>query len=258
MVCNRERGRGTRTSVVRGAPHPGLRAAPLLVLLAWGVSGCALLEPLRPKICEQQYQEIARLQQTLAEKDAEIENLHAQKNVQAEVLTQTTGEVARAEVKLRRLATQADAASHLAEVEVALQGLWAQTHTPHAAAQLVQSQRILDAGGVSFARGDYAAAVELAAQSRELIDMVTGRKSAAAARGAVEVPFQVPVALRTRIDSNLREQPGRAAAVLAVLPEGTPLQALAYRGEWLRVRTTDGRTGWVFGPLLEAPEPGAE
>lgn len=230
---------------------------PLLALLAWGVSGCALLDPLRPTLCEQPYQEIARLQQTLAEKDAEIESLQAQKTVQAEVLTQTSGEVARAEIKLRRFATQADAASHLAEVEVALQGQWAQTHAPRAAAQLVQAQRILDAGGVAFARGDYAAAVELAAQSRELIGMVTGRKSAAAARGTVDVPFQVPVALRTRIGSHLREQPGRAGAVLAVLPQGTPVQALAYRGEWLRVRTGDGRTGWVFGPLLEAPEPGA-
>lgn len=231
---------------------------PLLALLAWGVSGCALLDPLRPTLCEQPYQEIARLQQALAEKDAEIESLRAEKTVQAEVLTQTTGEVARAEIKLRRLATQADAASHLAEVEVALQRQWAQTHAPRAAAQLVQAQRILDAGGVAFARGDYAAAVELAAQARELIDMVTGRKSAAAARGTVDVPFQVPVALRTRIGSHLREQPGRAAAALAVLPRGTSVQALAYRGEWLRVRTGDGRTGWVFGPLLEAPGPDAE
>lgn len=239
----------------------GLRAV-LMSVSVWAVSGCALLQPFMPPAsvdCAPQDREIARLQQTLAEKGAEIESLLAQQNVQAEALTQSTGEVARAGVKLRRLATQADAASHLAEVEVALQGLWAQTHRPRAAAQLVQAQRILDAGAVSFEQGDYGTAVEFAAQSQEIIGMVTGRRGTAlAARDAVEVPFQIPVALRTRIDSNLRAQPGRAASVLGIVPEGAPLQAQAYRGEWLRVRTAEGLTGWVFGPLLEAPPPGAE
>jgi SH3-like domain-containing protein len=97
--------------------------------------------------------------------------------------------------------------------------------------------------------------VELAAQSQEIIDMVASgnRRSAATTVNAMEVPFQVPVALRVRIDSNLRAHPGRKAAVLGVLPQGTTLLAHAYRGEWLRVRTEDGRAGWVFGSLLEAP-----
>lgn len=238
-------------------------AVSLLALLAWTLSGCALLQPPAPPpapvACAQEDREIARLRQSLTEKDAEIQRLHTQQNVQAKVLEQTTGEVARAEVKLRRLATQAGAASQLAEVEVALQGLRAETLPRRAAAQLAQAQRILDAGAASFAQGDYGAAVELAAQSQEFIDMVASdrRRHATAARG-VEVPFQVPVVLRTRIDGNLRAQPGLKASVLGVLRQGTPLQAHAYRGEWLRVRTEDERAGWMFGTLLEAPYSGTE
>ena len=264
MACGIYRGCGSRISAACGNPCRGRRVVPLLALLAWVLSGCALLQPPAPPpapmVCEQQDREIVRLQQALAEKDAEIQQRRAQQNVQAKVLKETTGEVARAEVKLRRLATQADAASQLAEVEVALQGMQAVARPRRAAAQLTQAQHILDAGAASFAQGNYGAAVELAAQSRELIDMVAsgGRRSASAARGAVEMPFQVPVALHARIDSNLRAHPGRTASVLGVLRQGTPVQAHAYRGEWLRVRTEDGRAGWVFGSLLEAPNPVVE
>ncbi|MBI5461749.1 MAG: SH3 domain-containing protein [Gammaproteobacteria bacterium] len=246
----------------RCTPRRGLRAA--LPLLTWLLSGCALLQPPAPPPaavdCTRQDREIVQLQQVLTEKDTEIQRLRAQQNVQAKELKQTTGEVARAEVKLRRLATQADAASQLAEVEVALQGVQSGAHPRRALAQLAQAQLILDAGAASFAQGDYGAAVELAAQSQEIVDMVASghRRSTPDARDAVEVPFQVPVALRTRVDSHLRAHPGRTASALGVLRQGTALQAHAYRGEWLRVRTEDGRAGWVFGTLLEPPLPAAE
>lgn len=252
-------GRGSRPSTARGALCQRLRAVSLLAVSTWLLAGCALLQPPAPPpapvACERQERELAGLRQTLAEKDAEIQRLHTQQHVQAGVLKETTGEVARAEVKLRRLATQADAASQLAEVEVALQGIQAQSRPRRAVAQLAQAQRILEVGSASFAQGDYGAAVDLAAQSQEIIDMVaSGRRGPApSAHDTVEVPFQVPVALRTRGDSNLRAEPGRTAAVLDVLHQGTLLQAHAYRGEWLRVSTEDGRAGWVFSALLEAP-----
>ena len=244
----------------RPAAWPG--ALPLLALLTCVLPGCAWLQPPPPPqttvACDEEDREIARLQQALAEKDAEVQRLRAQQNVQAKVIKETAGEAARAEVKLRRLATQAGAASQLAEVEVALQAA-REAHTGRAAAQLMQAEHILKAGAAAFAQGDYGAAAEFAAQSQEIIDMVaSGRRSASAAPAAVEMPFQVPVVLRVRIDSNLRAHPGRKAAVLGVLPQGTPLQAHAYRGDWLRVRTGDGREGWVNGALLEAPQAAAQ
>lgn len=240
----------------RGA-QPGAwpGAVPLLVSLAWLLPGCALLQPPPPPppqttvACAEEEREIGRLQQALAEKDAEVRQLHAQQNVQAKVLEETAGEAARAEVKLRRLATQAGAASQLAEVEVALQGAHA-THAERAGAQLMQAETILNAGSAAFAQGDYGAAVEFAAQARQVIDMVAGGR---ATQAVVEVPFQVPISLRTRSDSNLRAHPRRAAAIRTVLPQGTPVQAYAYRGDWLHVRTGDGLEGWVHASLLEAP-----
>ena len=260
MYCRRRRAVGT----ARAAPPRGPRAVALLALLAWTVSGCALLQSPAPHPatvdCDPRDQEVARLQQTLAEKDAEVQELRAQQNMQATALREITVEVARAEVKLRRLATQADAASRLAEAEVVLQGMQAAAQAPHKASQIAQAQRLLDAGAESFAQGDYGTAVELAAQSQEIIDMLaSGRRTPVpGARDAGEMPLQAPVELRARIDSNLRAQPGRAEPVLGVLRQGTALQAHAYRGEWLHVHTDDGRAGWVYGSLLEAPHPPTE
>lgn len=242
-----------------GAQPRAWPGALSLLCLACLLPGCALLQPPAPPqtsvACEEQAREVARLQQMLAEKDAEVRRLQSQQNVQAKVLKETAGEVARAEIKLRRLATRAGAASQLAEVEVALQGARA-AHAGRSGTQLMQAESILNAGSAAFAQGDYGAAVEFAAQAREVIDMVAGGRRVTQA--AVEVPFQVPVSLRTRNVSNLRAQPWRTAGVRAVLPQDTPLQAHAYRGDWLRVRTGDGREGWVHGSLLEAPGSAAE
>ena len=239
-----------------------LRAVATLVLPVWTLAGCALLQPPAPAPapvpaapdCREQEQEVSRLRQALAGKDAEVQRLRAQQNVQAQELEQTAVEAVRAEVKLRRLATEAGAASQLAEVEVGLQQARQLPPGP-AATLLLPAQHILEAGGEAFAQGDFGAAVELAAQAQQLINTVANRQRAPTARADKETQFQVPVMLRTRVDSNLRAHPGRTTKVLDLLKQGTTLQAHGYRGDWLRVRTTDGRDGWVFGRLLEAPAP---
>lgn len=231
-------------------------------LWACTTAGCTLLQPPPTPApaapdCSQPLREIARLQQALIGKDAEIGQLRAQQNVQAKELRQTTGEVARAEVKLRRLATQAGAASQLAEAEVVLQSL-SKTPPNGATAQRLQAQQLLAAGSAAFAQGDYGAAVEFAAQAQAIVGMVKETQAAPSARARMEVAFPIAVALRTRVASHLRAQPGRSAAIVSVLKPATPVYALGYRGDWLRVRAEDSRVGWVFGALLEAARPAAE
>jgi len=54
---------------------------------------------------------------------------------------------------------------------------------------------------------------------------------------------------------NLREQPGVAAARFTVLPTGQPVRFDgATQGDWWRVRTENGRTGWVSSIWLRRPE----
>ena len=73
--------------------------------------------------CEEQNREIARLRQDLANLEGQLRDQRSSQRDQVKVLQESTREVTRAKVKLRRLATQADAASYIAEVEVAMESL---------------------------------------------------------------------------------------------------------------------------------------
>jgi predicted GNAT family N-acyltransferase len=229
-----------------------------VVLLGLNMMGCALRNPkpvtaTPPESCRVQQSEIERLQQLLAEKEALILSQQAHQQDQARELQATTNQAARAQVKLSRLATQPDTASTLAEVEVAMETLKSATTTAPQQAIQAQAQRLLDAANDAYAKSDFATAVDRATQSREMIDMVKGHSTDhASSTHQVTVTFQVPLPLRTRIDCNLRQLPRGNAAILSVLKKDSAFMALAYRGDWLRIQTEDGQTGWVSSTLVEA------
>ena len=244
----------------------------LAALLAIVIAGCATpppapapepvpaprAEPARepppaPCTCDEPNREIARLKHDLANKEAEIRDLRSQQREQARALQESSRQAARATVKLHRLATQADAASYIAEVEVALATLRSSTDTGSSGASLTAvAQEILGSAAEPFARGDYSAAMDRAAQAQQLIAMLASNRgrSTPPPRAASERPFQVPIPLRVKIDSNLRRQPRGNAKVLGVLKESAAVTAHAYKGNWLRVEAPDGRSGWVHQSLF--------
>lgn len=238
----------------------------MLALCGLSLAGCTVRQsapdvasttpaPAAPSmICEEPQREIARLQQLLADKEAEINSLRAQQQEQGKLLKETTSQAARAEVKLRRFATEADAASLLAQVEVAMAKLRSTPGAERDAAQQGEAQRILDGASAAFAKGEYDASVDLATQARQFIDMLADIRNGSGAdkRATSEVPFKAAIALRMKVDGNLRRQPRANAAVLGVLQKAAPVTARAYQGEWLQVQTEDGSLGWVLNSLVEA------
>lgn len=237
-----------------------------MALLGLLIAGCATppappapapapVEALPPvpacPICEDGSAEIARLRAELASREAELRDLKAQQRDQARALQETSKEVTRAKVKLRRLATQADAASYLAEVEVALET--ARLPPKADAAPLIAlGRQVLSSAAAPFAQGDYGGAMDLAAQAEQLASAAGGDRTAAGAGAPPEVPFDVAVRLRTRIECYLRRRPSGKAAAVGELPAGTLLVARAWRGGWLRVEAEDGRTGWIYQSLVAA------
>ena len=135
---------GMRVSFMSRCYH----AAWWTVLTLWGLTmtGCAVMQPevavSTPCACEEQQQEISRLQQMLAEKEAEINRLQAHQQDQKKELEETTSEAARAEIKLRRFATEADVASRLAEVEVAMEVLQSKLGAEHQVPLQVLAQQL--------------------------------------------------------------------------------------------------------------------
>ena len=230
------------------------RAAYWAAVTLWwlNLSGCASMPSAPPGPCTDLQQEISTLQQQLAAKDAEITRLQAQQQAREREREETTVQAARAEVKLRRFATEADAASRLAEVEVALETLQAR---PGAGDRPLQAliRPLADMAEDSFKQGEFNAAVERSTQARQLIDMLLANDAASDQGAAPESAFKVAVPLRIKVDTRLRSQPDTRAAVLGVLPATTPVTALGYHGLWLQVQTPDGDTGWISSELVELP-----
>jgi hypothetical protein len=238
-------------------------AAASLVLIA---GGCATTPPPPPPpppvvepapvlscpSCDEQNRELARLRQELSARDAELRDLRAQRRDQIKALQESTRQAARAKVKLRRFASQANAASYIAEVEVALETLRSSPGAGSRAKLIALPQAMLESADVEFTQGDYGMAMDRAAQAEQMIAMLTDVPARAAApRARAEVPFEVAIPLRVKIDSHLRRQPRGNAPILGIVRQASTVVALAYEGNWVRVRAEDGRSGWIYQTLLE-------
>jgi hypothetical protein len=233
----------------------GLRAAAWL--LSSTLIGCVtpppsvplevtVREPTCPS-CEEQTREIAQLRQDLASREAELRDLRSNQRDQVRVLQDSTREVTRAKVKLRRLATQADAASYIAEVEVAMESLRSSLGATSTVPLMMLAQGILDSTAAPFTLGDYGVAMDRAAQAEQLIAVVADNRVRPRQRRRVlgEVLLQVAIPLKVTVDSKLRRQPFGRAPVVGVLKKDSALVAYSYKGSWLKVETEDGRSGWV-------------
>ncbi len=214
----------------------------------------AVREPTCPS-CQEQTGETARLRQDVANRDAELRGLRSNQRDQVRLLRESAQEITRAKVRLRRLATQADAVSYIAEVEVAMESLRSPRGAAATVPLLVLAQDILESTAAPFAQGDYGVTMDRAAQAEQLIALVAHYQVRPGSRPRVlgEVPLQVAIPLKVTSDSSLRRQPRGKAPLVGTLKKDTRLVAHAYRGRWMLVKTEDGRAGWVNQIRLGAP-----
>ncbi|HHJ80983.1 MAG TPA: hypothetical protein ENJ65_05055 [Candidatus Tenderia electrophaga] len=244
--------------------------APMAVLLT--VAGCATQQPTPVPFplplplastsqCNEQQQEIVRLQQMLADREHQIKHLIAdQKNKDLEIsklkthqqnqtkeLKETTNQASRAEVKLRRFATEADVASRLVEVEMAMKTLESRLDTRHELPLQVLAHGLLDKASTAFKRGKYSVAADHAAQAEQLIEMMTEQQPTTESA----TPFKVAIPLKTKLNGQLRRKPDRNAAVIDKLQTATPVVARSYKAQWLQVQTENGNSGWIFSDFVE-------
>ncbi len=203
-------------------------------------------------LLQQRNKQIARLNLELLEKKVTIQQLRKRHWVQEQELDDTSHKAVRAEVKLRRMTGQADSASRIAEVEIALRDLKEKLSGKELNPQVLQAERFLGMSTREFKNDNYAKAVEFTEQAREFIDTAESNleNQHSYLIVAKEIPFDSPISLRVKARSNLREAPDRRSKILKVLEKETPVIAHAYQGQWVRVETQKGKIGWVFRTLL--------
>lgn len=201
---------------------------------------------------KQQQAEISRLKKLLAEKDKLIQMHRTREQNQALILNETTSEVSRAQAKLHRLATRPGAVAKIAEAEVTLENLEKDQFSESDQLLIKQAQRLLNAATIAFEENDYANAMNHAAQSQALIEMVANSNRGLSDTKHAMVILRTPVLLRTRNnDGILYLEPDEKAEVLSKLNKHAALSANAHHDRWLRVQTDDGQLGWILKTLVE-------
>ena len=189
-------------------------------------------------------QRVGRLELRLLEKEAQVEELQAR-------LDDARREVVRAMAKLQSLATRAEAASGMAEAEIALQTLRI-SGNPQGVPELGQASQLLQLATAEFDKQNYGGALYLANQAKDAAAAGQGRV-ASVERGSLrqgEVPFALPLRLQTVARANVRAGPGSGFEVTFTLDGGAPLTGFSYVEQWVRVTDDSGRAGWVYQNLV--------
>jgi len=189
-------------------------------------------------------QQTARLELRLLEEEAQVGDLQAK-------LDEARQEVVRAMAKLQTLASKAEAASGIAEAEIALQTL--QTAAgPAGTPEATQAEQLLRMSTKEFDQENYGGALYLANQAKNVAGAGQTRV-ASSGRGALrsgEVLFALPLRLQTLVRSNVRDGPGTNFKLLYTLDAGAPVLGYSYSDVWVRVGDESGRSGWIFSTFV--------
>ena len=195
---------------------------------------------------------IVQLQQGIAEKEALIKQLEQSLLAQQRMLDDAIQEVVRVQAKHRNLESRADAASEMAEAEIAMKSLGdraGESGPP----ELANAGQLLARATREFDAQNFGGALYLVGQAKSQIKMGELRieqRQQDGAGGGEQIPFAVPLPLTLGARGNLREGPGQEFKVLATLDPGTRVTGYFTRGSWLRVESADGQSGWIHRSLV--------
>lgn len=183
---------------------------------------------------------LARFQLLALEREAQLKELSTK-------LEEAILEVVRAKAKLRSLESKAEAASYLAEAEIALKALKGNA-AGRRDEDFAQAEEMLKLGVLEFNKENYGGALYLTSQAKSLLkkghERSQDREQLPMLKG--EVLFALPLPLRVTSEGKTREGPGLEFKELHSLVSGAPVLGLSYKGQWVRVKDEEGRAGWVM------------
>lgn len=199
----------------------------------------------------EQDRRIAQLELQIMERDAEVEALQQQ-------LDDTRLEVVRAMAKLSTIATRAEAASGMAEAQVAVQSLRSAAGSSPSP-ELTTANGMLRLASTEFDKGNYGGVVYLSNQAKNAASEGQSRLGGLdrSTLRPGEVPFAIPLPLHTTGHANVRSGPGTTFKVAYTLEAGADVTALSYVDEWVRITDSGDRSGWIHRTLITRRAAGA-
>jgi hypothetical protein len=186
------------------------------------------------------------------EKETQIKELEKRAESQQIMLDEAILEVVRAKARFRSLESRAEAASNMAEAEIAMRALKEQPGDGEQDPEVTKAEELLKMSALEFKKENYGGALYLTGQAKSHIKtgkMKLGiREEKSAIQG--EVAFAQPLPLQVLRMCNLREKPDNKSKILTTLKKGTSVVGYSYIGEWVRVKNEDGISGWIFQTLV--------
>src|SRR5437867_13221397 len=183
-------------------------------------------------------QRAARLELKVLEQEAQVDELQSR-------LDDARREVVRAMAKLQSLATRAEAASGMAEAEIALQALRSASggssqSSAAAPPEYAQGTQLLQLATAEFDQQNYAGALYLATEAKNPAAAGQGRIASDNRGGGAmrkgETPFALPLRLQTSGRANVREGPGSGFKVLFTLETNASIVAYSYVDQWVHIK----------------------
>lgn len=203
---------------------------------------------------DQMSAEIGRLQLRAMEREARYQALVDEMTAQQERLDEAVLEVVRAKAKLRSIESRAEAASSIAEAEIALKGLKDILATAARVPdeEVRKAEALLRMSTTEFRKENYGGALYLAGQTQSQIRSIQSQldQQDNPSSDPGEVRFAHPVPLKVLKRSNLRAGPSLGSKIRLTLAADAPIVGYAYKEKWIRVQTADGTRGWIFQSLV--------
>lgn len=203
-------------------------------------------------------QDIANMKLQVLGYEALIGDLRRRSDILQKRLDAAIVEVVRTKSKLRSLESKAEAASTLAEAEIAVKALKKRGATANEVIldEISIADQLLTMSIDEFKARNFGGALYLANQAkgqvRTIQERLDKKSETTAAEG--ESLFAQPLNLKViKDDCNLREGPGLNFQVVGSLNSGDAVVAFSFKGSWVRVETKEGLSGWIFQSLVGVP-----
>ncbi|HEX9632666.1 MAG TPA: SH3 domain-containing protein [Gemmatimonadales bacterium] len=191
--------------------------------------------------------------QRLSQVEVEVLARDARIQVLEEQIEEARREVVRIMARSQTVASRAEAASGIAEAELAIRTLTTAAGR-RSAPEAASANKLLQSSEGEFQNGNFGGALYLATQARVIAGQGIDRFSRAEAEPLRpgETPFQVPLRLRSTTRANVRDGPGTNYRVLFTLEADQPVTGASYVEGWVRITDGEGRTGWIARALVES------
>lgn len=202
-------------------------------------------------------QEISKLRMQILENIATANDLKRRFDGQQKRLDATILEVVRAKEKLRSHESKAEAASTLAEAEVAVSELkkGAASADEVALEEISIVDHLLNMSIAEYKAQNFGGALYLANQTKGRVRDAQMRLDKKSMDSVIEGEslFPQPLSLAVLTNSNLREGPSLNDKIIGKLNKDETVIGYSFLGDWIRVETKAGMTGWVFQSLIGMP-----